>query len=401
MIPQASLLCRRLVAGTAVLFVFFGFAGLFERRAYARENGATRTVQINDPVLNMNAFTLQIPANWKFIGLLLRPHGCYAPAIPADGLSYSAVAPDGVTASMQLPGAQWSWSSDGTSPQGPKCAPISINSAVGFLLNIAVPQIHPTARILSIQPLPPQQQQGLEQWRRQAAATDINSGQLRIRHLVDLGTVRIEYVLDGRFVQEQLSTGVTCMVNDQPAFPVLHRPARSVSNCQSHGIWIKRAPRGELDQLVGRRLPNAQMNREWDQEVAQRMRAAFAQYQAALDRQFQAIQQHYREVTANMIANGQRFNDNLARTAQHAMAADRAQQAAIDHAAHLQVLDSLNRQDFIDPQTGQKIETSNQYMHNWISSDKSEVVVNGDPTFDPNGTVDPIREGWTELIPIS
>jgi len=81
------------------------------------------------------------------------------------------------------------------------------------------------------------------------------------------------------------------------------------------------------------------------------------------------------------------------------MANDRANQDAIDHAAHLSVLDSLNRQDFIRSTTGQKIETSNQFTHNWISSDKNSVVLGADPTFDPNGAVDPIRESWTELIP--
>jgi hypothetical protein len=65
----------------------------------------------------------------------------------------------------------------------------------------------------------------------------------------------------------------------------------------------------------------------------------------------------------------------------------------------LQVLDSLNRQDFVDPTTGRKIETSNQFTHNWISSDKDSVVLGDDATFDPNGVVDPGRESWIELIP--
>ncbi len=35
-----------------------------------------------------------------------------------------------------------------------------------------------------------------------------------------------------------------------------------------------------------------------------------------------------------------------------------------------------NRQDFIDPNTGRKIEISNQFTHNWISSDGQSVVLN-------------------------
>jgi hypothetical protein len=55
----------------------------------------------------------------------------------------------------------------------------------------------------------------------------------------------------------------------------------------------------------------------------------------------------------------------------------------------------------VDPNTGQKIETSNQFSHNWINSSGDGVVLNSDPTFDPNGVVDPVRESWTELIPIN
>jgi len=100
-----------------------------------------------------------------------------------------------------------------------------------------------------------------------------------------------------------------------------------------------------------------------------------------------------------MLKKGRDFQASQQSSFDHAMAADKATQDSIDHASHLQVLDSLNRQDFIDPTTGRKIETSNQYTHNWINSDKNAVVLNDDPTFDPNGVVDPVRQSWTELIP--
>lgn len=347
----------------------------------------------------MTAFTVQVPDGWKFVGTILRPHGCHAPGLPADGLSYAAVAPDRVTATMQLPGASWSWASDGSSPMGPKCGSIDITSAAAFLLNIAVPMMHPTAKILEVVPLSAKMQQGIEAARRQMEANA--SGPGHMRSILDTQSVRIEYNLDGQIVQEQLGTVITCQVFDTPAYPQLRRPARTQRACLAHGIYVKRARKGALDQFVARQLPNAQFDREWDAEISRRMRQAFAAYQKASDEQFQAIQNHYRQVTANMVKRGQEFNDNLAESTRHAMAADRAQQAATDHAAHLQVLDSLNRQDFIDPTTGRKIETSNQYMHNWISSDRSEVLVNNDPTLDPNGLVDPVRESWTELIPVS
>ena len=356
----------------------------------------TRSVTIADPGANMTAFTLEIPSNWKFVGTILRPAGCHAPAVPADGVSYSAVAPDGVTALMQLPGAQWDWASDGTSPQGPKCHPIAINSAAGFLLNIAIPNIHPSSKILGLLPLTPQMQQGLDAQRRQLQA---QSGPRGPRNTLDTARVRIEYELNGQTVDEQLGTVITCREVDFPAYPQMHRPARTQRSCNSHGIYVKRALKGHLDELVAKALPNPAINQQWDSVIAERMRRAFAAYQKASDDQFRSIQDHYRQVTAGMLKRGQEFNDNLALSTQHAMANDRATTDATSHMAHLQVLDSLNRQDFIDPTTGRKIETSNQFTHNWISSDKSAVVLNSDPTFDPNGLIDPVRESWTELIP--
>lgn len=102
-----------------------------------------------------------------------------------------------------------------------------------------------------------------------------------------------------------------------------------------------------------------------------------------------------------MIQRGEQFQAQQKSSFENAMAQDRATQGAIDHAAQMQVRDSLNRQLFVDPNTGRKIETSNQFTHNWINSSGDAVVLNSDSTLDPNGLIDPVRESWTELIPIN
>ena len=82
-----------------------------------------------------------------------------------------------------------------------------------------------------------------------------------------------------------------------------------------------------------------------------------------------------------------------------AMAQDRATQGAIDSAAQAQVRDSLNQQIFVDPNTGQRVQTSNQFTSAWIGSDGSSIALTNDTTANPNGVVDPVRQSWTELIP--
>jgi hypothetical protein len=271
---------------------------------------------------------------------------------------------------------------------------MAIDSAAVFLLNIAVPNMHPDATNVQLVPNTPQMQQNLENARRQA---NQNAGPSH--RILDSARVRIEYKIGDQPMEEMLFTLLDCMQSEMPAYPAMHRAAQTRRLCSIHGTVFRRAPKGQLDALLASLPPPPKVDQAWDQEISRRMMNAFQQYQKASDAQFAAIQDHFRQVTDNMIKNGQRFQDSQRQSFEHAMAADRATQDSIDHAAHLQVLDSLNRQDFIDPSTGRKIETSNQYTHNWISSDKNSVVLGDDPTFDPNGAVDPVRESWTELIP--
>jgi hypothetical protein len=355
-----------------------------------------RTGEIKDPALGETAYTTTIPSGWKFVGTILRPGGCYRPAVAADGLSYTVLAPDGYTAVGQLPGSSWN-SNNSVNPQGAKCEPVPINSAAGFLLNIAVPNMHPNATKVTMVPPTPQMQSNLERMRREAAQSPTYGTQSR--RFIDTGRVRVEYMAGDQPMDEILFALLDCQEATMPAYPALHRAARTDRHCSVHGIPFRRAPKGELDALLATNPTGPKIDQAWDQHIQQKMMEAFAQYQKASNAQFAAIQKHFADVTAGMLARGKQFQAQQQNSFEHAMANDRANQDAIDHAARLSVLDSLNRQDFIDPTTGQKIETSNQFTHNWISSDKNSVVLGADPTFDPNGAVDPIRESWTELIP--
>jgi hypothetical protein len=221
---------------------------------------------------------------------------------------------------------------------------------------------------------------------------------MQMKHLVDFGRVRLEYSLNGQQVDEQMGVVLTCDETAQPAMPLLRRPAMTKRNCFTHGTYFTRAPHGHLEEVFAGKLPPPQIDHKWDSDVVQQMRQAFGQMQAASDAQFQANQKHFQDQTNQMLANGRAFQANLQNQTNSAMAADAQRQNAIDHAAHQQVLDSLNRQDFVDPNTGRRIETSNQYSHSWIGSDGT-VVLNSDPTYNPNGEINPVRESFTELVP--
>ena len=319
-----------------------------------------------DGAVNMPAFTVQIPSGWRFAGMMLRPGGCHPPAVPAYGLSYTALAPDGV-----------------------------ITSASAFLLNIVVPNMRPDAKNISVVPLPQAMQSGLQAQQQALAAKATANG----RQTVDAARIRLAYTLNGKPVEEMLGAVVTCSESTMPAYPLLHRPAMTRRNCQSTGTNIRRTPQGALDAMIAKNLPAPQINPAWDSMIQQNMRTGFAKWQASNNAQFQAIQQHYQHVTAGMVQRAQQQMAQTQASTNAAMAQDRATQGAIDSAAQAQVRDSLNQQIFIDPNTGQKIQTSNQFSSAWISSDGQSVALTTDTTANPNGVVDPVRQSWTELIP--
>ncbi len=356
----------------------------------------SEAVDVKDPAEGTKAFSIDVPSGWKFEGTILRPRGCHAPGTPADGLSYGSASPDGLTAIGQMPGVSWDWASDGVTPQ--KCKSVDITTAAGFLLNIAVPNTHPEAKIIGIVPLPPQMQAGLEAQQRKLASESGNGSQMR--QTLDAARVRVEYTIHGQVVEEQMGTVVTCMESHFPAYPQMRRPARTTRHCGTHGTNFRRAPKGYLDQLLANALKQPTIDQAWDADIARKMQSQYDRFRAASDKQFEEIQDHFRQQTAAMLKRGQEQQATTKRGTDLALASDNNTVAAMQKGAHMQVLDSLNRMDFVDPATGRKIETSNQFTHNWISSDNSEVVLTNDPTFDPNGVVDPIRQNWTELIPV-
>jgi hypothetical protein len=372
-----------------------GSGGGSAASADSQDWSQTVTKPVTDPALNMTAYTVHIPAGWKFTGMIERIPGCHGTQIAADGLVFTALAPDGVTAIEKLPGTTWGWASDGTSGANPKCGPVKINTAAEYLLNIAIPNLRPDAKNISVVPFTPEMKTMLARAQQQAQS----NGPQGMKQSVDAARVRLQYTLKGRPVEEILFTTIRCIETDMPAYPMLHRAASERHVCSSTGTAIRRAPQGRLDPLIGKQLPPPEIDSQWDQTIQQRMRQQFAAWQKQNDETFKAIQNHYKELTNGMIQRGIDFQAQQKSSFDNAMAQDRATQGAIDHAAQMQVRDSLNRQLFVDPNTGRKIETSNQFTHNWINSSGDAVALGTDPTADPNGVIDPVRESWVELIP--
>src|ERR1039458_8229292 len=75
----------------------------------ASPSKATKQVSIIDPVLQMEAYSFQIPANWIFEGTMVPGPSC----APVQNAVYRAVSPDGFSQSKALPGVSWQWLCEG------------------------------------------------------------------------------------------------------------------------------------------------------------------------------------------------------------------------------------------------------------------------------------------------
>ena len=399
-----------ILSGAAILMMI-GVSGCFSQQSKApaaqQSSGSSahavssawtgsHKAEITDPAYGMAAFTIDVPNGWKFAGTILRPGGCHPPAIPAAGLSYTELSPDGISAYMRLPGVSWTGSSSGYNFQGPKCpSNINIDSAAGLLLNIAVPILHPYATSVTVAPQDPKSLAALAASSEQATANLRRNG-LQGNATKDEARVQVEYELNGQLVDEAVIAVVNCQ-ETQAQVPMGRPYTRLI--CDSMGTSIIRAPKGHLDEMIAHKPAFPQINSEWNQRVIQDMTSRFQQMQEASNRQFQQMTQHYAQVNQNLLAQSRQADAQRAAGTTAAIQNDRNAQAATDNAAHQTALYSLDRQTFINPSTGQKIEASNQYNHQWMSSDGNTLIQTQDHTLDPNGSLYPVSQSWTELIP--
>jgi hypothetical protein len=365
----------------------------------------TRKADIVDPQYQMTAYSIDVPSSWKFAGTIARDPGCHS---SGPGLKYTTQSPDGLTAIIALPGMTWTWTTSASIKkimESSFCPPIDIDSAASFLINIAVANLHPNTKIVSVLNLLPQGQAALaaqlQQARQQNAEMARRYGQPPQKLTADGARVRVQYNRDGHPVEEQILSVVDCFESQFPA--MFAQPAYSKRTCQSRSTVIARAPAGHLDDLLNSAQLTAlnqsvQANQQWNSRVVADAQAAFQRAQRSSDQQFQAMMQKSRQDHEQLMANGRAFQQQQRASTDHALAADRAQQNAIDASAHATALYSLDRQEFKNPATGQTIEASSQYNHQWLSSDGTTLIQTNDHGLDPNGQVFPVSQSWTELV---
>jgi hypothetical protein len=371
------------------------------------DSSNSHKVEVPDPQYHMTAYTVEMPAGWKFGGTIERDtRPCHG---GGPELKSTMQGPDGTSTVVFLPGANWNWTADPVSFYSlvkVGCAPSDLKTAASFLVNIAVPLLDPTAKIVSVQPLPPAGQQSLaEQLQReqQGAQRFTGAGFRPPRNIIDGARVRVEYTRNGKLLEEQLQSIIDCV--ETQGIPMPRQPVYLERRCRARNIYIVRAPKGQLDALLanpvlGNMTKSIQPNNDWAQQVSHDQNAQMSQMLAKSNQVMAGIRTASAAQFQQLVQQGREFQKQQQESFEHsqATAIDNMDSRAVV-AGKIENL-SLGQASFTDPNTGQKVLASDAYAHQWISSDSSTLLQTDDP-FNPNRTVmtNPASTTWTEISP--
>ncbi|MGA3211051.1 MAG: SHOCT domain-containing protein [Terriglobales bacterium] len=350
--------------------------------AGAFANGATRTVEISDQQLGMRAATLQIPADWKFAGIIDRSRGCHGTGPEAKTVAESA---DGLTGIEVYPSLGWTYG-NGSGRQAANrngCGPMPMSTAAEFLQRIVLPTLRPNATLDQIGPLYPEGQaavrDALHKMQEGANAEFNQFRSLYVRpaeHILDGAIARVHYTVNGHEVDETIGTRVHCAARYfrngyQPRF------------CNSYPLIILRAPRGTLEQTRPRLLAinrTYRMEPAWDQRMAMITKQQSDAMIANSNAQFQASQAASQRAADIRTQTWQQNEQARADSVANSINNSRAQQNAMNESAHATALYAGDQRAFINPQNGTEYDLSNKYSYSYLSPDGSHYAQTNDAT---------------------
>jgi hypothetical protein len=354
--------------------------------------GPTKTVPIIDPMFNMVAYTMQIPANWEFEGVVLEGPGCQG---HYTSIAYRAYSPDQRYSVQLVPRAGFLWADDPrTLPKFGNCKflpPISAGDYAQFV----VFHMRPDAVIDSVGPSPDQ------------AIAEANLSKVEFTFFnqvgiqVEVSRVHLHFNLDGqpeegvlqaRMVRRELMV----MTNVSRTAMVAYRKEPEYSS--NAIVTAFHAPAGQLDShfaamaamIQSVRIDpqyNQTSNAYWQNQTNMAIAASWASFNTmmqASQQQFQVMTQNAQNFIQNMNAQG------LARHDQFMAQMDRQDRHTKDVTDWI-----LNQQLYQNTSTGQTFTASNQYKYTY--QNQNGAYVQSNVTIDPNVLY---HADWTSAVPI-
>ncbi len=338
-------------------------------------SGATRSVSITDPILNMTAYTMSIPAKWLFDGAVIQGTSCSAGPFPV----FRMMSPDGLYGIKNLPRLDWAWSDSPryTPKVGSDCLPYKREMSAAEVLKY----MEGVLKVEHVRDeVPPGRDQFVNTLSSHSTPTVTLTG--------DMAGARVRYNINNIVIEERLVVSVGCMAND-----VLMLGRQHTCNAYVGRYW---APQGKFSDdiyspIAKTLVINQQWSQRWSSQIVSQLKAmgerstnnilnaleAGGRQRAAEASAFNQAQQMRQQQHDDFMASMQASTDaSMARTAAGAAARQHQADDWCDYA--------LDQQKRIDPNTGVISKDSNLYNYTWVNESGDRIQTNN-INANPNG----------------
>ena len=340
-----------------------------------------RTAVIDDQAVSMPAYSVKIPAGWKFDGAVFQGPQCDPLPYPV----YRAYSADGLSEMRTLPRFDWTFNSAAAPGQSNQCLPLGRPLDASAFLNYYAGLIH--AKYVGPMSVAPDVQQRVD-----AYVAKMNQSLSHIPGFHQTGTIvaaRVE-TKNGTFtIEQRLRVFASC--HSQQGLR-----GTTATGCFAR-IDVLRAPKGKLDALA-RTVDENGLN----------LAPSFPAYQ---QRQAQIVQQRGNEELAELRGSAERGNRMLRQQFEQSMALQQheheqfmAQMQASTDSSMQNAMNSMNARststsdwvDYaLDRQTvtgsGGTAKVSSAYGITWANG-QGQYYQTNDPNANPNGV---LGGNWT------
>ena len=355
--------------------ILTGWAFLVASTPVAADQGLT-TAPIIDPAYNLKAFTITIPAGWKFQGTVIPGPECSGVPYPV----FRAYSPDGLNEIRLEPTFNWTFHPNMRMKTPRACLDFGRTmTAEEFLKHyeemISTSGLH----VVGPMPIAPSYQRRVD-----GVAQNMGRISPHIHATTSAYAVRVE-TLNGSFVIEQrLRAYVECRVSD------LTGPMAG-GGCSAH-VDVVRAPKGKLDALAqlvdSNDLVRTPHEDPWLQRVQQTLAQQNERRFGDLIRQEQAGDNMLRQQHEQFMATSQRSHEAFMAQQESSF------RSSMNNANNSMNARSTAASDWVDYSLNQQtvtgaggtVKVSSAYSQTW-SDGQGHWYQTNNPSTDPNGVL--------------
>ena len=342
---------------------------------------ALTTATIADPTLNdIKAFTVTIPAGWKFQGTVVRGPECHPISFPV----FRAYSSDGLSEMRLLPAFDWSFHPAINMKTVAGCLPIQGTLTAAQFLDHFVELIPGGVHVVGPMAIAPLYRARIEKF-----GANANSSMPSLKTTVDTAADRVETVNGSFVIEQRVRVWVECRTTGNIG-------KFSGGGCSAH-VDVVRAPKGRLDALVAlvdsHDLTKPVNDPQWLAVYMQRQQREGAERLRALGeieaRQNRMLRAQFEQIQATMQRNHEAF-----------MAQQESQfRSAMNNANNAMNARTTAASDWVDyaldQQTvtgsGGTVKVSSAYSQTW-SNGQNQWFQTNNPNANPNGV---LPGNWT------